>query len=292
MPEPIAAPPMSARRAVLSPADIQSLLREHGIRPSRALGQNFLADPNTARRIARLAGVGPGDHVLEIGPGVGSLTLALVEQGARVLALELDRHLVPVLHEVLAAADVTVEQGDALTWDYATRLRDADWSCVSNLPYNVAVAVVMRLLQDAPTVKRMLVMVQREVGERIAASPGSKAYGAVSLKVAYYAAARIVGAVPPTVFVPRPKVDSVLVQLDRRVAPPVAVPATDDLFALVNAGFAQRRKMLRRALVPMLGARTEPVLERAGVAPTARAEQLDLDAWAAIARSAKGSTGE
>jgi 16S rRNA (adenine1518-N6/adenine1519-N6)-dimethyltransferase len=119
----------------------------------------------------------------------------------------------------------------------------------------------------------------------MAASPGTKAYGAVSLKVAYHAAARIVGAVPPTVFVPRPKVDSVLVQLERRAAPPVAVPSAHDLFALVNAGFAQRRKMLRRALHPMLGARTETVLDRSGVPPTARAEELDLDAWGAIARS-------
>ncbi|MEX0664956.1 MAG: 16S rRNA (adenine(1518)-N(6)/adenine(1519)-N(6))-dimethyltransferase RsmA [Acidimicrobiia bacterium] len=274
-------------RDALSPSDVRSLLREHGIRPSRALGQNFLADANTARRIVRLAGIERGDRVLEIGPGLGSLTLALAQAGARVHALELDRHLVPVLEAVLGAApNVTAEAGDALTWDYAGRLRDGPWSCVSNLPYNVATPVVARVLEEAPTVTRLLVMVQREVGERLAAAPRTKAYGAVTVKVAYHATARIVGAVPPTVFVPRPNVDSALVQLERRATPPVEVPSYAAMFELVGAGFAHRRKMLRRALASALGDRTEAVLERAGVAPTARAEELDLEAWAAVARSA------
>ncbi|MEX2267983.1 MAG: 16S rRNA (adenine(1518)-N(6)/adenine(1519)-N(6))-dimethyltransferase RsmA [Acidimicrobiia bacterium] len=274
-------------RDALSPSDVRSLLREHGIRPSRALGQNFLADANTARRIVRLAGIERGDRVLEIGPGLGSLTLALAQAGARVHALELDRHLVPVLEAVLGAApNVTAEAGDALTWDYAGRLRDGPWSCVSNLPYNVATPVVARVLEEAPTVTRLLVMVQREVGERLAAAPRTKAYGAVTVKVAYHATARIVGAVPPTVFVPRPNVDSALVQLERRATPPVEVPSYAAMFELVGAGFAHRRKMLRRALASALGDRTEVVLERAGVAPTARAEELDLEAWAAVARSA------
>jgi 16S rRNA (adenine1518-N6/adenine1519-N6)-dimethyltransferase len=273
---------------MLSPADITARLRAHGITPSRALGQHFLADPNTARRIVRLAGVAPGDQVLEIGPGIGSLTLALAEAGARVHALEIDRHLVPVLEEVVGGQpDVTIEHGDALTWDYAT-LRDGAWSCVSNLPYNVATPVVLRVLEEATAVNRMLVMVQHEVGERLAATPGSKAYGAVSLKVAFRAAARIVGTVPPTVFVPKPKVYSALVLLERRDAPPVDVPSVSQLFELVNAGFAHRRKMLRRALAKVLGDRTEAVLMEAGVAPTARAEELELDTWAAVARSAAG----
>ena len=273
--------------ALLSPVEITTLLREHGIRPSRALGQNFLADPNTARRIVRLADVEPGDRVLEIGPGVGSLTLALVEAGASVTALELDRHLVPVLESVVGDQPaVKIEHGDALSWDYAAHLREATWKCVSNLPYNVATPVVVRVLEDAPTVSSLLVMVQREVGLRLAAGPGSRDYGSVSVKIAYHGVARVVGSVPPTVFVPRPKVESVLVRIDRRVAPPVEVPSYDDLFALVRAGFAQRRKMLRRALKEALGARTDEVLTAAGVAPTARAESLGLDEWAAIARSA------
>ena len=272
---------------VLTPADVRTLLDEHGLRPSRALGQNFLADPNTARRIARLAGIEPGDRVLEIGPGLGSLTLALLDAGARVTALELDRHLLPALQSVLAGrADVVVEQGDAQVFDYAQHLGEGPWLCISNLPYNVATPVVMRLLDEAPQVTRMLVMIQREVGERLAARPGTRTYGAASVKVSYYAEAEVVGLVPPTVFVPRPKVESALVRIDRRPEPPVDVPSREALFALVRAGFATRRKMLRRALRPVLGARTDDVLTAAGVAPTARAEALDLDQWAAVAREA------
>ncbi len=261
------------------------MLAEHGIRPSRALGQNFLADANTARRIVRLAEVGRDDRVLEIGPGIGSLTLALADAAASVLALEVDRHLVPVLRSVVAdRASVTVEQGDALTWEFVERLGDGPWVCVSNLPYNIATPVVVRLLEEVPRVSRLLVMVQREVGERLAAAPGSRDYGAVSVKVAYHATARTVGNVPPTVFVPRPKVESTLVRIDRRDAPAVDVPSYDDLFVLVRAGFAQRRKMLRSALRPVLGRTADAQLESAGIAPTARAEALGLEEWAALAR--------
>jgi 16S rRNA (adenine1518-N6/adenine1519-N6)-dimethyltransferase len=199
---------------------------------------------------------------------------------------------------VVASADdehghsVRVVTGDACRVDLAPLLEGAPgapgapWACVSNLPYNVAVPVVIRLLEDAPPVERILVMVQREVGERLAAGPGDPQYGAVSVKVAYFADAKVVGLVPPTVFVPRPKVDSALVRLDRRAEPPVAVPSADDLFALVRTGFAQRRKMLRRSLVPMLGDRTPEVLAASGIEPTARAEALGLEQWAALARSA------
>jgi 16S rRNA (adenine1518-N6/adenine1519-N6)-dimethyltransferase len=176
---------------------------------------------------------------------------------------------------------------DALEVDWSVLLADrGPWACVSNLPYNVAVPVVVRVLEEAPGVDRLLVMVQREVGERLAAGPGDEQYGAVSVKVAYYAEAAVVGLVPPTVFVPRPKVDSVLVQMRRRPAPPVTVPSEAALFTLVRAGFAQRRKMLRRALAPVLGDRAEAVLTGAGVEPTARAEVLGLEEWAAVARSA------
>ena len=272
---------------VLNPADVRALIQEHRLRPSRALGQNFLADANTARRIVRLAGLEPGERVLEIGPGLGSLTLALAEAGAEVLALEVDRHLLGVLDEVVGGLPgVTVAHGDALEWDFSGHLAAGPWVCVSNLPYNVATPVVIRILEEAPQVKRLVVMVQREVGERLVAPPGSRVYGASSVKVAYYAEARVVGSVPPTVFVPRPKVESTLVALDRRPEPPVVVPSVEALFAVVRAGFAHRRKMLRRALVTLLGERTEAVLIGAGVAPTARAEDLGLDDWAAIAREA------
>ncbi len=274
---------------LLTPASVQSLLAEHDVRPSRALGQNFLADPNTARRIARLAGVGPGDGVLEIGPGLGSLTLAPLEQGARNVALAPARRVAAVLETVVAdCGDVRLAIGDALAVDFAALLPDGTWSCVSNLPYNVATPVVIRLLEAAPQVDRMLVMVQREVGERIAASPGGKEYGSVSVVVGYHADAKIVGMVPASVFVPAPKVESALVQLVRRDAPPVDVPSPDRMFSLVRTGFGQRRKMLRQSLKGALGAETIGVLTRAGVDPRARAEALDLEAWAAVARAAEG----
>ncbi|HSO95320.1 MAG TPA: 16S rRNA (adenine(1518)-N(6)/adenine(1519)-N(6))-dimethyltransferase RsmA [Acidimicrobiia bacterium] len=267
-----------------SPLSVRALLADHDVHPSRALGQNFLDDPNTARRIVRLAELDPGTNVLEIGPGLGALTGALADAGAHVHALELDRHLVSVLEQTVAGRDdVDVVAGDALTFDLGT-LRGDGWACVSNLPYNIATPVVVRLLEAAPQVSRLLVMVQREVGERLAATPGDDAYGAVSVKVAYYAAARVVGVVPPTVFLPQPKVESVLVRLDRHPAPPVQVPETETLFRLVRAGFAHRRKMLRGALRPVLGDRTEATLVAAGIAPTERAESLGLDAWATLAR--------
>ena len=271
---------------VHTPTAVRALLTEHELRPRRALGQHFLNDPNTARRIARLADLEPGARVLEIGPGLGALTLALADAGARVVALELDERLVAVLNEtVVGHGDVTVRAGDAATVDLGF-LDPGPWACVSNLPYNVATPVVLRLLEEAPAVTRLLVMTQREVGERLAAAPGTRAYGAVSVKVAYYAAARIVGSVPRSVFVPSPRVDSVLVRLDRHATAPVAVPAPAALFSLVRAGFAHRRQMLRRSLRPQLGARTEAALDDAGIAPSARAESLTLDDWARLARSA------
>lgn len=269
---------------------IRALLAEHGAAPSRALGQHFLADPNTARRIVRLADLGAGDRVLEIGPGVGSLTAALLEADAVVTALELDRHVLPLLAAVVdgtgRAERVRVVQGDALAVDLVELVGPEPIACVSNLPYNVATPIVMRLLDEVPQVQRLLVMVQREVGDRMAAPVGGREYGAVSVKIAYHGVARVVGSVAPSVFLPPPRVDSALVRIDRHASPTVDVPSRDALFALVQAGFAQRRKMLRRALVPHLGDRTVPVLEAAGVDPAARAETLDLAAWAALARAA------
>ena len=274
----------------MTPSEIRALLEAHGLRPSKALGQHFLADNNMAEHIVRLAGVQPGDRVVEVGPGLGSLTLALCRAGARVRAVELDRRLAGVLAEVVSEYEVDVVVADALEVDWPELLGDHDrWTMVSNLPYNVATPVVMRALETAPMIDRFLVMVQREVGERLAAVPGTKAYGAVSVKVAYYARADVVGTVPPAVFVPKPKVDSALVRLQRHASPPVGVADPERMFELVRAGFATRRKMLRRALENSFELtppdRAEWVFERAGIDPSARAETLTLAQWAALAHA-------
>jgi 16S rRNA (adenine1518-N6/adenine1519-N6)-dimethyltransferase len=234
------------------------------------------------RRIARLAGVGEGDRVVEVGAGLGSLTLALAETGASVTAIELDRYITPVLRSIVEPA-VRVVEADALTMDWSSVLGDENAALVANLPYNVATPLVADLLDGVPQLTRMLVMVQREVGERLAASVGDAAYGAVSVKVAYWARARVVGTVPSTVFVPQPRVESVLVSIERRAdgpAVPLAVVSPTRLFAVVRAGFAHRRKMLRGALA---GVVRPEAFEAAGVAPTSRAEELDVEAWGRLA---------
>lgn len=263
-----------------SRAALTALLAAHGLAPSRALGQNFVADPNTVRRIARLADVGPGDHVVEIGAGLGSLTLALVETGAEVTAVEIDRYVLPVLREVVAPRGVRVVEGDARRLDWDDVLADADrWALVANLPYNVATPLVLDLLDHVSAIERMLVMVQREVGERLAAGVGDPAYGIPSVKVAYWARAEVVGKVPASVFVPRPRVESVLVSITRRSEPATAADP-ERTFALVRAGFGQRRKMLRRSLAGLVDAEA---FERADVRPDARAEALSVEDWGRLA---------
>lgn len=257
-----------------------ALLEAHGLAPSRALGQNFVVDPNTVRRIARLAAVGPGDPVVEIGAGLGSLTLALAETGAAVTAVEIDRHILPVLREVVAEAGVRVVEGDALELDWASLLAGAPaWTLVANLPYNVATPLVLDLLDGVPAIARMLVMVQREAGERLAAGVGDGAYGIPSVKVRYWATARLVGKVGPDVFLPRPRVESALVEIVRRDRPAVDADA-DRLFALVRAGFGQRRKMLRRSLAGLVA---PDAFAAAEVRPEARAEELSVEDWGRLA---------
>ena len=270
---------------LLTPASIQALLTAHGLKPSRALGQNFLADPNTARKIVRLAGVTVGDHVVEVGPGLGSLTLALVEAGALVTAVELDQYLRPVLETLTAGTPVTVIAGDALTIDWFEVLGDDPCTMVANLPYNIATPMLMRAIEIAPMIKKYLVMVQREVGERLAAGPGSRTYGAVSVRLAYWATARVVGSVPPTVFVPRPNVDSALVEVTRLSKPSVDIADRQRMFTLIASGFATRRKSLRQSLRPVLGDRTDAVLAGANIDGLTRAEALGIEMWAELARS-------
>lgn len=304
MPASAGVPPAVPDR-LLGPAEVRRLLAEHGVRPSRALGQHFVADPNTVRRIVRMAGVSRASRVVEIGAGLGSLTLALAAAGGSVVAVEVDRHLVPVLRSVVAGApNVTVVQADVRHVDWAALLGpaarpqgrkepvgEAPWQLVANLPYNVATPLVVELLAAAPQIGSLFVMVQREVGERMAAVPGQKAYGAVSVKVAYWAVARVVGTVPPTVFLPRPAVDSALVRIERRDHPavPASVTSYERLAAVVAAGFAQRRKMLRRSLA---GVVAPGAFEGAGVNPSARAEDLDVRAWGRLAGWPAGHPGE
>ncbi len=270
--------------ALLGPARIRALLSAHGLRPRKGLGQHFLADGNTARRIVRLAGVRAGDRVLEIGPGIGSLTLALAEVGADVVAVEHDRGVVPLLDEVLTRAGVrdrvAIVEDDGLTADWASVLEGRPAALVANLPYNVATTMVVRILETAPLVDPLFVMVQREAGERLAAGAGADAVGAVSMKVAYYARAEVVGLVPPTVFVPRPRVDSALVRLVRHPTPPVVVDDPQRLFAVIRAGYAKRRKTLRQSLAGVVAPER---FAEAGVDPGARAEVLGLDQWARLA---------
>ena len=270
----------------LTRRQVRDLLDKNGLSPSRALGQNFVVDPNTVRRIARLAGVGPGDRVVEVGAGLGSLTVALAETGAGVTAVEVDRHLLPVLRSVVEPLGVRVVEGDAMTLDWGRVLGggaagENRWALVANLPYNVATPLVLELLARVPAIDRMLVMVQREVGERLAAAPGSKAYGIPSVKVAYWADAEVVGRVPPTVFVPQPRVESALVRLRRLPEPPVDSDP-QRLFRLVETAFGQRRKMLRRSLASLVD---PAAFERARVRPDARPEELSLRDWDRLANS-------
>lgn len=239
-----------------------------------------------ARAIAREAGASPGQRFLEVGAGLGSLTIALAEAGAEVLALETDRGLVRALHEVVRAwPAVRVVHADATEANWASLLGDGPWRMASNLPYHVAVSVLLDLLERAGNVDPFVVMVQREVGERLAAAPGAPAYGAISLKVAYRSTVRVVRRVGPSVFWPEPTVASVVLRLDRR-PPPVPVPEPV-LFGLVEEGFRQRRKTMAAALVRLGRGREDArkALDRAGLDPRVRAEALGLEDFARLAEA-------
>lgn len=272
--------------AMLSGASVRELATRLGVRPTKALGQNFVTDPNTVRRIVRTAEV-EGQHVLEVGPGLGSLTLALLPVAASVTAVEIDPVLAEALPHTVAAmapelaSRLTVIQADAMN---APELPVEPEALVANLPYNVAVPVVLTLLSRVPSLRSVLVMVQLEVAERLAAPPGSRVYGAPSAKAAWYGQVSLAGRVGRNVFWPAPNVDSGLVRI-RRADPPRTDVPREAVFAVVDAAFAQRRKVLRGALAGWAGspAVAEEVLVRAGVSPTARGEQLSIAEFAAIA---------
>ena len=275
---------------LLGVADIRLLANRIGLRPTKALGQNFVHDANTIRRITRIADLAPGEVVLEVGPGLGSLTLGLLDEGARVVAVEVDPRLAAALPETIRARapglanDLTVIARDARRLD--TRLDPPPTALVANLPYNVAVPVLLHLLELLPSIRHGLVLLQSEVADRLAAPPGSRVYGGPSVKTAWYARAERAGAVPRSVFWPVPNVDSGLVRLVRTEPPPLPAGVDRaDVFAVIDAAFAQRRKMLRSALAAWAGSVTaaEFVLVRAHVDPRARAETLDVAAFARIA---------
>jgi len=271
---------------------VRALLAAHGLRASKALGQHYLVDPNTARKVVRLAQVAAGDTVLEIGPGLGSLTLALREAGARVVAVEADARLLPALAEVLGEdPDVRVVTADAVRADLAG-LAPGARCLVANLPYNIAATVVLRVLIDYRQYQRLTVTVQREVGERLAAAAGTAAYGATSAKVAALADARVLAPVSRKVFLPEPHVDSVLVGLTRRPHPATAGLPWAALGRVIDAAFSQRRKTLRNALrtLGLSAGEVEALGRAAGVDLGLRAERLDVDAFAALARGLAGGT--
>lgn len=275
---------------LLTSNDIRELCAQLNIRPTKTLGQNFVNDPGTVRKIVRNAGVQAGEQVLEIGPGLGSLTLALLEAGAQVSAVEIDPPLAQALPTTTQArfpeAKLQVFTADALTItgpesiDGATPTR-----LVANLPYNVAVPIVLTVLEKLPSIQTVLVMVQAEVADRLAATPGNKIYGVPSAKVAWYASARRTLTIGRNVFYPVPNVDSALVKIERRPHPDTAA-TREQVFAVIDAAFAQRRKTLRQALAGLAGSAgaAQEALERAGVSPTARGETLDIDQFAAVAQ--------
>lgn len=272
---------------LLGPADVRRLAAKLELRPTKARGQNFVIDPNTVRRIVRAAGVGPEDVVVEVGPGLGSLTLALLPEADRVVAIEVDRTLAEALPATVAeyapklAGRLDVVVADAMRVEALPGR--APTALVANLPYNVAVPVLLHLLETFPSLRRALVMVQKEVADRLAAPPGSRTYGVPSVKVAWYASVRPAGSVSRRVFWPAPNVDSGLVALDRR-EPPTGADRTA-VFAVVDAAFAQRRKTLRAALAGWAGsaADAERVLRAAGIDPRARGEQLGVEDFARTA---------
>jgi 16S rRNA (adenine1518-N6/adenine1519-N6)-dimethyltransferase len=265
---------------LLGATEIRALATELDVTPTKKLGQNFVVDANTVRRIVQVARVSAGDRVVEVGPGLGSLTLAILEAEASVTAVEIDHRL--------AEGALTVVDADAL------RVRDLPGDpgvLVANLPYNVSVPVLLHLLETFPRLERGVVMVQAEVGERLAAPPGSKVYGAPSAKAAWYGPWRLAGTVSRQVFWPVPNVDSVLVAFARDADPRGTEDERRRTFAIIDAAFQQRRKMLRQALSSVLGgssAEASAVLEAAGVAPTARGEELGVEDYLRVARVAPG----
>lgn len=283
----------TAPAPLLGASDIRRLAEDLGVRPTKTLGQNFVIDGNTIRRIVTAAGIGPEETVLEVGPGLGSLTLGLLDAAKAVVAVEIDPVLAARLPQTVrewrpdAAGAFHLVLADAMK---VTGLPVEPSALVANLPYNVAVPVVLHLLQHFPSIQHGLVMVQDEVADRLAAAPGSKIYGVPSVKAAWYSQMRKAGVIGMNVFWPAPKIHSGLVAFTRR-EPPATTASREQVFAVIDAAFAQRRKTLRAALAGWAGsaAEAERCLQAAGVEPTARGEVIDVAAFARIAEARQAS---
>ena len=264
------------------------ILNRYSIVPSRSLGQNFVTDPNTIRKVVRIAEIKPTDQVLEIGAGLGSLTSGL-KDAKKIVAVEFDRYLIPALRETLERAsmlektEILHEDAMRIRWDNFFSMRSGEWKMISNLPYNIASPLLLSILDDAPNVTKIIAMVQREVGERFVANVGSPSYGIPSVKAQYWADISIVGHIPPKVFFPVPKVDSVLLEFSRRET--VENVNLELMWQLVRIGFGQRRKMLRKSLKKFVG---NQEFDLAGIDPMLRPQDLTIQDWVMLANSVGG----
>ncbi len=278
----------------LGRSEIIEILERYGLAPSRALGQNFLCDPNVAAKIVRIADISDSDSVVEIGPGVGSLTVELAAAARQIVAVELDRYLFAALTEVLSQRGIDnfeLVLADALKADYRKILSAAPfWKLVANLPYNIATPLVLSILEQHMMVVEMLVMVQHEVGERMCAVPGTSAFSQVALKLGYFATAKVVSVVSREVFIPRPNVDSVLVHITRRPTEQLDLDEQTykQLFSLAKIAFSNRRQMIRRTLSTILSAEE---IQSVGIDPSRRPETLELKEWRLLAEASMTTKG-
>ena len=270
---------------VVGKSDLKDMMEKHDLRPSKSLGQNFVVDPNTILKIIRAANIEKGEQILEIGPGLGSLTSQL-SVTSKVVAIELDRYLVPALEEVLnqfgKRENVEIVQEDAMKidWQEFFTQRQGVWKMVANLPYNIATPLLVTLLENAPEIQAIYVMVQLEVGERFAASPKSKAYGIPSVKAQYWAETKVLGKVSPNVFLPVPKVDSAILQIIRKPSPP-EVNYTN-FSRLIQTAFQHRRKMIRKSLNTLVPLANFSIAE---LSPQARPEELSVTDWVKLTKT-------
>ena len=270
---------------VVGKSDLKDMMEKHDLRPSKSLGQNFVVDPNTILKIIRAANIEKGEQILEIGPGLGSLTSQL-SATSKVVAIELDRYLVPALEEVLdhfgKRENVEIVQEDAMKidWQEFFAQRQGVWKMVANLPYNIATPLLVTLLENAPEIQAIYVMVQLEVGERFAASPKSKAYGIPSVKAQYWAETKVLGKVSPNVFLPVPKVDSAILQIIRKSSPPEVNYA--NFSRLIQTAFQHRRKMIRKSLNKLVPLANFSIAE---LSPQARPEELSVTDWVKLAKT-------